>query len=125
MYLSLSSTKRNASKRMVSQLSSIPSATDPLCIFGEYELWIYRNCIVSLLCFHLCVGAVSTRTISQLELTATHNLKKWLNLPRIATWVILYYPGVCCPNITHVSREAKLNLLSCVSVPLLTIGFWS
>ena len=37
-------------------------------------------------------------------------------LPRSATRVILYYPGVCCSSIiTHVSREAKLSLLACVS----------
>ena len=35
--------------------------------------------------------------------------------PRSETRVILYYPGVCCPSITHVSREAKLSLLACVS----------
>ena len=29
--------------------------------------------------------------------------------------VVLYYPGVCCPSISHVSREAKLSLLACVS----------
>ena len=29
--------------------------------------------------------------------------------------MILYYPGICCPSVSHVSREAKLSLLSCVS----------
>ena len=29
--------------------------------------------------------------------------------------MILYYPGVGYPSITHISREAKLSLLSCVS----------
>ena len=46
---------------------------------------------------------------------ATRFLKKWLHLPRSATRVVLYYPGVCCPSISHVSREAKLSLLACVS----------
>ena len=32
-------------------------------------------------------------------------------LPR----VILYYPGICCPSDSHISREAKLSLLSCIS----------
>ena len=45
----------------------------------------------------------------------TRCLKKWLQLPRSSTRVILYYPGVCCPSISTISREAKLNLLSCVS----------
>ena len=64
---------------------------------------------------HLCVDAVSSWTISRLESIATRFLKKWLKLPCSASRVILYYPGVCCPSITHVSREAKLSLLSCVS----------
>ena len=33
----------------------------------------------------------------------------------MATRVILNYPGICCPSVSHVSREAKLSLLSCVS----------
>ena len=41
--------------------------------------------------------------------------EKWLQLPRSSTRVILYYPGVCCSSISTISREAKLNLLSCVS----------
>ena len=35
-------------------------------------------------------------------------------LPRSATRVILYYPGICCPSVSQVSREAKLSLLSCI-----------
>jgi len=68
-----------------------------------------------LLCFHLSVDAISNWTISKFESTVSHYLKKWLNLPCSATRVILYYPGVVCTSITHVSREAKLSLISCVS----------
>ena len=97
------------------RLTDLLTATDSLPIRGEYKLWIYRNYITSLLRFHLCVDAVSSWSISKLESVATHFLKKWLNLPRSATHVVLYYPGVCCPSITHVSREAELSLLACVS----------
>jgi len=45
----LSSTKRAASKRMVSQFPVLLSATDSLHICGEYKLQVYRNYIVSLL----------------------------------------------------------------------------
>lgn len=68
-----------------------------------------------LLRFHLCVDAVSPSTISKMESLATRYLKKWLQLPRSSTRVILYYPGICCPSVTYISREAKLNLLSCIS----------
>ena len=26
----------------------------------------------------------------------------------------MYYPGICCPSVSQVSREAKLSLLSCI-----------
>ena len=34
----------------------------------------------------------------------------------VAAHDILYYPGVCCPSISQVSRQAKLSLISCISV---------
>ena len=43
----------------------------------------------------------------------TRYLKKW---PRNATRVILYYLGICCPSVSHMSRKAKLSLLSCICV---------
>ena len=61
------------------------------------------------------MDAITNHTIKELESTVTRYLKKWLQLPRYATRVILYYPGICCPSVSHVSREAKLSLLSCVS----------
>ena len=73
------------------------------------KLWIYRNYIISLLRFHLCVDAGPFQSWNLLLLIFK---KKWLNLPWSATHVILYYPGVCC--ISHV--YFKLSLLACVSV---------
>ena len=64
---------------MITRLTTLLNATDSLCIRGEYKVWIYRNYIISLLPFHLCVDAVSNRTISQMESTATRYLKKWLD----------------------------------------------
>jgi len=95
-------------------LSGLLSTTDSLSIRGKYKLWIYRNYIISLLRFHLCVDAITNHAINQLESMVTRYLKRWLQLPRNATRVILYYPGVCCPSVSQVCREAKLSLLSCV-----------
>jgi len=111
--VSLSATKSLANK-MSSFLSGLLTATDSLPIRGEYKLWIYRNYIISLLRFHLCVDAITNHAINQLESMVTRYLKRWLQLPRNATRVILYYPGVCCPSVSQVCREAKLSLLSCV-----------
>ena len=49
-----------------------------------------------------------------MENMATRYLKKWLGLPRSATRAVLYYPGMCCPSISQVSRQARLSLLSCI-----------
>ena len=100
---SLSTTKRAANKGMVSRLTELLSVTDAVHIRGEYKLWVYQNYILSLLCIHLCVDAVTPTAISKIESMATHYLKKWLNLPRSATRAILYYPGVCCPSVYHIS----------------------
>ena len=113
--VSLSATKKAANKRMITRLTELLTATDVLSVRGEYKLWIYRNYILSLLRFHLSVDAVTQSAISKMESMVTRYLKKWLHLPRSATKVILYYPGICCPSVSYISREAKLNLLSCVS----------
>ena len=65
--VSLSATKKAANKRMISRLSQLLLAADSLSIRGEYKLWIYRNYILSLLRFHLCVDAVSPSAISKME----------------------------------------------------------
>jgi len=101
---SLSATKRAANKRMVDQLTQLISATDSLNIREEYKLWIYRNYILSLLHFHLGVDAVTPTAILKMESIVTRYLKKWLHLPRSATRVILYYPGICCPSYYRRSQ---------------------
>ena len=113
--VSLSATKKAVNKRIIAHLTELLAATDALSIRGEYKLWIYRSYILSLLCFHLSIDVITQSTISKLESIATCYLKKWLHLPRSATRVILYYPKVCCPSVSHISREAKLNLFCCVS----------
>jgi len=89
--ISLSATKKTANKRTLCRLSDLFTITDQLSIC---EMWIYRNYIISLLQFHLCVDAVSSCSISKLKSIATRFLKEWLNLPQNANRVVLYYPGV-------------------------------
>ena len=68
------------------------SDADALPIRGKYKLWLYHNCIVSVLHFRLSVDAVTKGTITKMENMATRYFKKWLVLPRGATRAILYYP---------------------------------
>ena len=53
-------------------------------------------------------------TVTKMENVATCYLKKWLGLPKSATRAMLYCPGVCCPSISQVFRQARLSLLSCI-----------
>ena len=98
---------------MCNLLSYLLSTTDVLPIRGEYKLWLYRNYIISLLHFHLSIDAVTKGAVRKMENMATRYLKKWLGLPKSVTRAVLYYPGVCCPSISQVSRQVQLSLLSC------------
>jgi len=114
--LSLSPTKKIANQKVLSFLIELLSATDSLPIRGEYKLWIHRNYIILLLRFHLCEDTIINYTIKNLNLQlAKCYLKRWLQLPRNAIWVILYYPGVCCPNFPmYLGRQITL-MCSCFS----------
>jgi len=90
----------------VSTLISHRPSTDSWLIHAMAS----KNQIISLLHFHLSVDAISK------SILAPCYLKKWLGLPRCATLAILYYPIVCCPSVSVVSRDAKLSVLSCISV---------
>ena len=64
------------------------------------------------ICFHLTVDYVCPSAITKMENLAVKYLKQWLRLPRSATRVILYYPGVCSPSISLVAKHCKLSLLA-------------
>ena len=36
-------------------------------------------------------------------------------LRHLALYTILYYPDICCPNISQMTREVKLIFLPCIS----------
>ena len=114
--VSLSATKSVANKKVCNLLSNLLSTIDVLPIRGEYKLWLYRNYVISLLRFHLSVDAVTKGAVTKMENMTTRYvyLKRWLGLPKSATRAVLYYPGMCCPSISQVSRQAQLSLLSCI-----------
>ena len=112
--VSLSATKSVANKKMCNLLSYLLSTIDVLPIQGEYKFWLYRNYVISLLRFHLSVDAFTKGSVTKMENMTTRHLKKWLGLPKSATCAVLYYPGMCYPSISQVSRQARLSLLSCI-----------
>ena len=64
---------------MIAHTTDLLTATDVLSNCNEYKVWIYRNYIISLLQFCLCVDVVSGWAFSKLESIANCFLKKWLN----------------------------------------------
>ena len=112
--VSLSATKSVANKKMCNLLSYLLCTIDGLSIRGEYKLWLYRNYVICLLRFHLSVDAVTKGAVTKMENMTTCYLKRWLGLPKSTTRAVLYYPGMCCPSISQVSRQAQLSLLSCI-----------
>jgi len=77
--LSLSATKEVVNRNVFSFLTESLSSTDLLPIHGEYKLWIYRNYVISLWRFHLCMDAITNHT-KKLRSTVARYLKKWLQL---------------------------------------------
>ena len=110
--VSLSATKSVANRKMCNLLSYLLSTIDGLPIRGEYKFWLYQNYVISLLHFHLSVDAVTKGAVTKMENMTTRYLKRWLGLPKSATRAVLYYPGMCYPSISQVSRQARLSLLS-------------
>ena len=100
--VSLSATKKAVNKCMITCLTELLTVTDSLSVQREYKLWIYLNYILSLLCFHLSVDAVTQSTISKMESMVTYYLKKWLHLPRSATRMILYDLGIHCLSVSYL-----------------------
>ena len=113
--VSVHSTKIAAGKSIIDRFTALLSKVDQMSLQPEYKVWIYRNYILSIIRFHLTVDCVGPSTITRMENLATRYLKQWLRLPRSATRVILYYPGVCSPSISLTVKNCKLSLLANVS----------
>ena len=66
--------------------------------------------------FHLMVSQTLPSVITALEGLITKYIKKWLKLPRSATWAIIYHPSVLkIPSLGSVKVRAKLSLLASLS----------
>jgi len=101
-----SATKKAASKQMIAHLTDLLTCTSHPWRIQTMDLQKLYHFFIKI---SFCVDA---GTISKLQSIATRFLKKWLKLPCSASRVILYYPGLCCRSVSHVS---KLSLLSCIS----------
>ncbi|XP_065907873.1 uncharacterized protein [Dysidea avara] len=113
--VSAHATKSASGKAMFARFSDLIQKVDSLPLRPEYQVWIYRNYVLSIIRFHLTVDSVGPSTINKMENLATKYLKRWLCLPRSATRVILNYPGVCCPSVRSISKQCKLSLLANIS----------
>ena len=113
---SLSATKAAANKKMTDTLSHLLSAQCrymlPIC--GEYKLQLYCNYIVSLLQFHLSVDAITKCAITN-KLPLFTDLKKWLRLPRSASYSCYILLSWCLlpKHFTGVMRSKIESLILC------------
>ena len=84
-------------------------------IRGEFKVWIYHHYLAPSFHYFLAVNQTSTTRIQNLEAVATRKMKKWLNLPRNATQVLLYHPEVMkIPQLSTIKLKAKLTNLTAV-----------
>ena len=61
------------------------------------------------------MNQTSTTRIQNLEAVATRKMKKWLNLPRNATQVLLYHPEVMkIPQLSSIRLKAKITYLTAI-----------
>ena len=51
--VSVHSTKITVRKSMIERFTTLLSKVDKMCLRPEYKVWIYRNYILSIICFHL------------------------------------------------------------------------
>jgi len=113
--VSAHTTKVASGKAIFDKFSDLLQKVDKLPVRPEYQVWIYRNYVLSIIRFHLTVDSIGPSALTKMENLATKYLKRWLCLPRSATRVILNYPGVCCPSVSSISKQCKLSLLANIS----------
>ena len=79
-------------------------------IRGEFKVWIYHHYLALSFHYFLAVNQTSTTRIQNLEAVATRKMKKWLNLPRNATQVLLYHPKVMkIHQLSIIKLKAKIT----------------
>jgi len=109
--VSVYSTKVAAGKAIFEKFKDLLQKVDSLPVRPEYQVWIYRNYVLSIIRFHLTVDSVGPSTITKMENLGIKFLKRWLCLPHNATCVILVsavpvYPDsvslACLPTSRHL-----------------------
>ena len=60
-------TKVASGKAMFDKFSDLIQKVDSLPIRPEYQVWIYRNYVLSIIRFHLTVDGVGPSTITKME----------------------------------------------------------
>jgi len=72
---------------------------------GAYKFWFYKNYIVIEV---LCVDVITNHKILQLHVTLRSGYSSNIGL---------YYPGICCSSVSHLSREIILLCILLHPIP--------
>ena len=96
--------------RMSEQLRNI----DSLLVRNEYKVRIYADYFLGSLRFILSIHDLHTAQIRLLDALSRSFLKKWLGLPRCASWALVHDShGLGIKSIDHLYKECRaLNVSS-------------
>ena len=96
-------------EKLSTQLENI----DKLLIRNEFKARIYSEYYLGSLRFLFSIHDLNKRQLSELESLTHSYLKKWLGLPRGASWVLVHdIHGLNIKSITHLYLESRSLSLS-------------
>ena len=109
-------TKKQGSSVLRNHLLSILNRIDSRPIKGEMKVWVLRNYVIPSLQYQLAVNHTYKSCLVHLETQTTKMVRKWLNLPRNSTRVLLTHPAsLNIPSIPLAKTKAKFSLLCCLT----------
>ena len=86
---------------------------DNLLVRSEYKARIYADYLLGSLRFILSVHDLNRSQLNDLESLTHSYLKRWLGLPRGATWALVHNShGMNVKSVTHLYEESRAFSLS-------------
>ena len=96
-------------ERVSDQLKNL----DSTLVRNEYKVRMYSEYLLSACRFHFSIHDLSKSQLSELEGLTHGYLKRWLGLPRGASWALVHdVHGLNIKSIDHLYRESRLLNLS-------------
>ena len=82
-------------------------------IRNEYKVDIYKRYVIPSMKYLLTVHDLNKSSLTQLDNTAMHFLKKWLGVPKCSTRTVVHYPrALDIPSLTSVYNMCHASALT-------------